>query len=120
MPFYFNVPSLLLNLYSCFYRIFIKMSGNPFILESDSKGNVSSSLREEMKFGLHSFPSISGGSESGIIILSGGSEIEYLFRESLSDETPSMNTTESSFPMESSGGGNLSERPISPFVMTEA
>lgn len=39
--------------------------------------------------------------------------------ESLPDDTPSMNTSESSFPVEFGRGGNLDERPMPPSVMTE-
>lgn len=46
------------------------MSGNPIIVERDSEGSVSSSSKKGMESESHSFPSISGSFESGIIILS--------------------------------------------------
>lgn len=36
------------------------MNDNPIIIESDTKGNASSSSRGRMEFELHSFSSVSG------------------------------------------------------------
>lgn len=46
-----------------------------------------------MESELPSFPSVSGGSKLGIIILSDGSKMEGFSGESMSDNTPFMNTS---------------------------
>ncbi|CAI8607299.1 unnamed protein product [Vicia faba] len=63
---------------SIFDRILLMMSGNPIIIESDSKVSVSSSSKMGMKYESHSFPSASGGIELGIIILSDDLKMEEL------------------------------------------
>lgn len=69
-------------------------SDNPIIIKNDSEGSVSTSLKKRMESKSHSFPSISGGFESGIIILSDDLKMEESSEESLSDEALSMNPSE--------------------------
>lgn len=59
------------------------MGGNPIIVETDLEVSVSSSSRGEMKYESHFFSFVSGGYESGIIILSDGYEMEDLSIESM-------------------------------------
>lgn len=51
--------------------------------------------------------------------MSDGSEMEDLFGESSSDDTPSVNTSKSSFLVDFGVGGNLVERSMPHPVMTE-
>lgn len=68
------------------------MSGNLIIVESHLEGSVSSSSKRGMKSRSHSFPSTSGGYESGIIVLNDDLEIKGFPEESLLDEAFSTST----------------------------
>lgn len=96
------------------------MSGQPIIVEKDSDGSVSSSSKKGMEFESYSFPSISGGFELWIIILSDDSRMDDTFGESLSDEDLSINTLEYLFPIKYDGGENLTEILMPPSILTEA
>lgn len=95
------------------------MSGNPTILDCNSEGSVSSSSKGGMESESHYFLSFSGGSESEIIILSDDSEMEGFPGESPSDEVLSMSNSESLFPVKFGRGENLTERPMSPPILTK-
>lgn len=84
------------------------MSGNPIIIERNSEGSVSSSLKKGMKSESHSFPSISGDSKLEIVILSDDLEMDGLPEEYLSDEIRFTSTSESLFPIKYMGVKNFS------------
>lgn len=96
------------------------MCDKPIIFESDSKGSVSSSSKGGIESESHSFLSVSGGLELGIIILSDDSKIEESYGKSLEDEALSMTILESMFPVKSNEDENLAETPIPPCVLTKA
>lgn len=96
------------------------MSGNYIIVEGDLEGSVYLSLKKGMESESHFFPSFSGGFKSRIIILSDNLRMGESSRESFSNNSLSMNNSESLFPHKFGGGENLFERLMPPLVLTEA
>lgn len=96
------------------------MNNNPIVIESDSEGSVSSPLRRGMEFESHSISSIYEDFKPKIIPLIDNSEVESSFGESLSNEIPSMDSSESLFFGKLNRDENLVEKQMPRAILTEA
>lgn len=93
------------------------MNDNLIIVESDSKGSVSSSLKRGMESESHSLPFVNGDFKLETILLSDDSKMERAYGESLTDVAPSRDYLKTLFLMKSYMGENLVKKPMPSLVL---
>lgn len=111
--------SSLLVFHSSIYCIFVKMSDNHIIIDSDSKSNIFSSSKREMESESHSFSSFSGDFKLEIASLFDVLEPEWVFGDSISDRAPSRDPSKTLFSKKADGGEISVEKPLLPPVLPE-
>lgn len=103
------------------YCTLIAINDNPIIIEGDSKGSVSSSsLRRGLESQSHSLSSINRDFKSEIIPLIGDLEMEGMYEESLPNEAPYRDSSETLFPQKPDWVESLVEKLMYPPVLSRA